>query len=151
LPIIVRRATIKDLEMLYRIERECFTLEAFTKQHIAFLLENPRNIRLAAWENNKIAGFIIGLIQNFNEIRIGRVYTLDVAVKHRRKGIGLKLLNELEQVFIKKGVKNCYLEARTDNVAARELYHKHGYTEVKQLKDYYSRGVHGVLLVKKLL
>ncbi|UCF58499.1 MAG: GNAT family N-acetyltransferase [Candidatus Bathyarchaeota archaeon] len=151
MPITVRRATINDLETLYKIERECFTLEAFTKQHIAFLLENPRNIRLAAWENDEIAGFIIGLIQNFDETRIGRVYTLDVAVKHRRKGIGLKLLHELEQVLIEKGVKNCYLEARTDNVAARELYLKHGYIEVKQLKDYYSKGIHGVLLVKKLL
>jgi len=103
------------LETLYKIERECFTLEAFTKQHIAFLLETPRNIRLAAWENNEIAGFIIGLIQNFDQTIIGRVYTLDVAVKHRRKGIGLKLLNELEQVFIEKGVKNCYhFTANTD-------------------------------------
>jgi len=151
LPITVRRTTIGDLETLDKIERECFTLEAFTKQQMAFLLENPHNISLAAWENNEIAGFIIGLLQDFNETRIGRVYTLDVAVKHRRKGIGLKLLNELEQVFIEKGVKNCYLEARTDNVAARELYRKHGYTEVKQLKDYYSKGIHGVLLVKKLL
>lgn len=151
MPITVRRATTKDLETLDKIEKECFTSEAFTKQHIAFLLENPHNIRLAAWKNNEIAGFIIGLIQNFNETRIGRVYTLDVAVKHRRKGIGLKLLNELEPVFIEKGVKNCYLEARTDNVAALELYRKHGYTEVKQLKDYYSKGIHGVLLVKKLL
>jgi len=118
---------------------------------MAFLLENPHNISLTAWKNNMIAGFIIGLIQNSNETRIGRVYTLDVAVKHRRKGIGLKLLNELEQLFIEKGVKNSYLEARTDNVAARELYDKHGYTEVKQLKDYYSKGVHGILLVKRLL
>jgi len=151
LPITVRRATINDLETLFEIERECFTLEAFTKQQMAFLLENPHNISLTAWKNNKIAGFIIGLIQNSNETRIGRVYTLDVAVKHRRKGIGLKLLNELEQLFIEKGVKNSYLEARTDNVAARELYDKHGYTEVKQLKDYYSKGVHGILLVKRLL
>ena len=151
MPITVRRATINDLETLFEIERECFTLEAFTKQQMAFLLENPHNISLTAWKNNKIAGFIIGLIQNSNETRIGRVYTLDVAVKHRRKGIGLKLLNELEQLFIEKGVKNSYLEARTDNVAARELYDKHGYTEVKQLKDYYSKGVHGILLVKRLL
>lgn len=151
MPISIERATVNDLEMLYNIERECFTLEAFTKQQIAFLLENPHNIRLAAWENNEIAGFIIGLIQNFDETRIGRIYTLDVAVKHRRKGIGLKLLNELERVFREKGVKDCYLEARTDNMAAQELYRKHGYTEVKQLKNYYSKGVHGVLLVKKLL
>ena len=151
MPITVKRTTIRDLETLDRIERECFTSEAFTKRHIAFLLENPYSISLAAWENNKIAGFIIGSIQNSNGTQIGHVYTLDVAVEHRRKGIGLKLLSELERVFMEKGVKSYCLEVRIDNLAARKLYHKQGYTEVKQLKDYYSKGINGVLLVKKLL
>ena len=151
MPITVKRTTIRDLETLDKVERECFTLEAFTKRHIAFLLENPYSISLAAWEDNEIAGFTIGSIQNSNETRIGRVYTLDVAVEHRRKGIGLRLLNELERVFMEKGVKNCCLEVRADNVAARQLYHKQGYVELEQLKDYYSKGIHGVLLVKKLL
>jgi len=149
LSITIQRATIDNLETLYQIERECFTIEAFSKQHIAYLLENPNAVSLVAKINNAIAGFIIGLIHRHDERITGRVYTLDVAVKYRRNGVGLKLLDEIERIFAKRGVKICYLEVRKDNVAALELYRKHGYVEVKELKDYY-RGVHGVRLKKKL-
>jgi ribosomal-protein-alanine acetyltransferase len=149
LSITIQRATINDLETLYQIERECFTLEAFNKQHIAYLLKSPNAVSLTAKINNVIAGFIIGLIYRHDEKTTGRVYTLDVAVKYRRKGIGLKLLDEIERIFVKRGVKICYLEVRKDNVAALELYRKHGYAEVEELKDYY-KGVHGVQLKKKI-
>ena len=147
--ITIQRATINDLETLYQIETECFTIEAFDKQHIAYLLENPNAVSLVAQINNAIAGFIIGLIHRHDEKITGRVYTLDVAVKYRRKGVGLKLLDEIERNFVKREVEICYLEARKDNVAALELYRKHGYVEVEELKGYY-KGAHGVRLKKKL-
>jgi ribosomal-protein-alanine N-acetyltransferase len=140
---------MKDLETLYQIERECFTIEAFSKEHIAYLLQSPSTLSLVAHVNGEIAGFIIGLINRKDKTITGRVYTIDVASKHRRKGVGLKLLDELERKFVKIGVKTCYLEARADNVAALELYRKRGYVEVKKLKKYY-RGIHGVRLKKKL-
>jgi ribosomal-protein-alanine acetyltransferase len=149
LSITVERATINNLETLYQIERECFTLEAFDKQHIAYLLENPNAVSLVAKINNEIAGFIIGLIHRHGEKITSRIYTLDVTVKYRRKGVGLKLLDEIERIFAKRGVKICYLEVRKDNMAALELYRKHGYVEVEELKDYYN-GAHGVRLKKKL-
>jgi ribosomal-protein-alanine acetyltransferase len=149
LSITIQRATINDLETLYRIERECFTIEAFSKQHLSYLLENSNAVSLVAQINNAIAGFIIGLIHRHDEEITGRVYTLDVAVKYRRKGVGLKLLDEIERIFVERGAKICYLEARKDNVAALELYRKHGYAEVEELKDYY-KGAHGVLLKKKI-
>lgn len=147
--ITIQRATIRDLETLYQIERECFTIEAFSKQQIAYLLENPNAVSLVAQINSEIAGFIIGLTQRIDKMITGYVYTLDVAVKYRRKGVGLRLLDELERIFVKRGAKICYLEARVGNVAARELYRKHGYLEVKKLKKYY-RGMHGIRLEKKL-
>lgn len=150
LSIHIRRATIEDLEMLYGIERECFTLEAFTKQQLAHLLENTKGISLIAEIDSQIAGFIIGLIYNHGTTRTGHVYTIDVAVKHRRRGVGLELLKELEQRFVGNGVEICYLEARRENVAALELYRKHGYTEMDVLKNFYSRGVDGVQLMKGL-
>jgi len=149
LSITIQRATIDNLETLYQIERECFTIEAFSKQHIAYLLENPNAVSLVAKINNTIAGFIIGLIHRHDERITGRIYTLDVAVTYRRKRVGLKLLGEIERIFAKRGVKICYLEVRKDNVAALELYRRHGYVEVEELKDYY-RGAHGVRLKKKL-
>ena len=149
--ITVQQATMNDLEILYQIERECFTIEAFSKEHIALLLEDPNSIGLVAQINGEVVGFIIGLIHSaINGTKVGHVYTLDVATKHRRKGVGLRLLKDLERKFVEKGVKTCYLEARIDNVAARELYHKHGYLEVERLEDYYYKGVHGVRLKKVL-
>ena len=147
--ITIQRATINSLEALYQIERECFTAEAFSKEHIAYLLENSNAVSLVAKINNAIAGFVIGLIHRHDEKITGRVYTLDVAVKYRRKGVGLKLLDEIERNFAERGAKICRLEARRDNVAALELYRKNGYVEVKELKDYYE-GAHGVRLEKKL-
>lgn len=142
---------MNDLDTLYQIERECFTIEAFTKAHIALLLKNPKSVGLVAKVNGEVAGFIIGLVHsNILGIRMGHIYTLDVAVNHRRKGIGLKLLEALEKLFSEKGVKTCYLEVRVDNVAARELYDKRGYSQAETLEDYYSKGVHGVRLTKLL-
>ncbi len=150
LSIRIRRAATDDLEMLYSIERECFTIEAFTKEQLAYLMENPKAISLIARIGDEIAGFIIGLIHDYRTTRTGHVYTIDVAVKHRRKGVGLKLLKELEQKFMENGVEICYLEARRENVVALELYRKHGYKELDVLRNYYSEGVDGVRLMKKL-
>lgn len=150
LPITIEQAKIKDLGSLYNIERECFTYEAYTKEHIAALLRSPKAIGLAAKIEGEIAGFIIGAIENSGGTKIGHIYTIDVALKHRRVGVGQKLLGELEQAFLKKGATASYLEVRSDNNAARELYHKRGYTELEPMKDYYSRGVHGIRFMKKL-
>ena len=148
--IRIRRATKEDLEPLYGLERECFTAEAFTKEQLAYLVEHPHGISLVAEIDSEIVGFIMGLIYNHDTTRIGHVYTIDVAVKHRRRGIGLRLLRELEQRFVENGVGICCLEARRGNVAALELYRRHGYTEVSVLKNFYSEGVDGVRLMKKL-
>lgn len=150
MPIHIRRAGAEDLETLYSIERECFTLEAFTKEQLGYLLENPRVISLIAQIDDEIAGFIVGAIYNHGTARTGHVYTIDVAVKHRRKGVGLRLLRELEERFVENGGDVCYLEARRGNVAALQLYRKHGYVEVDVLKDFYSEGADGVRLMKQL-
>lgn len=148
--ITIRPTTINDLEKLCEIERECFTVEAFTKEHIMFLLQDSNSVSLIAQTNGEIAGFIIGLIQHIRGMKTGHIYTIDVATKHRRRGVGIKLLKELEQIFTKKGVEICYLEARLSNVVALELYKKQGYSEVERLKDYYLEGAHGVRLQKRL-
>lgn len=148
--ITIKQAVIKDLEILYKIEKECFIKEAFTKKQIRNLLQNSNTISLIAQTNGETAGFIIGLTYPNNKARIGHVITIDVTIKYRRKGIGTRLLNELERKFCRKGVEICYLEARIDNVVARELYRKQGYKETKQLKHYYPKRTDGVQLKKKL-
>jgi ribosomal-protein-alanine N-acetyltransferase len=150
LPIIVQHASLKDLEKLYEIEKECFTREAFSKEQIAYFLEASNAVSLVARVDGEIAGFIAGLIEHHGETRIGHVYTIDVAPRYRRIGVGLKLLEEIEKDFVKKGAEACFLEVRVNNLAARKLYQKHGYTELGKLNNYYARGIHGIRLKKKL-
>ena len=147
--IIVKKTDIGDLEILYKIEKECFTLEAFSKKQITSLLQAPNSISLLAEINGKIVGFIIALIYGGRNGKIGHVFTLDVALNARKKGVGLKLLDSLEQILREKGVNVCYLEAKVNNVAARELYRKLGYVEIRFLKGFY-RGGNGIRLKKSL-
>ena len=147
--IIVQSATIADLERVYQIERECFTTEAFSKRYLAYLLKSPDAVSLIAKMENSIVGFIIGLVSCHAEETTGHVYTLDVVAENRRRGVGLRLLEEIEQIFEERGVAICYLEVRKGNVGARELYRKHGYVETKELRGYYN-GAHGVRLKKRL-
>ena len=151
MPISIQTATMDNLEKLYEIERECFTTGTYSRKHIATLLLDPDCYGFTAKLNGEVAGFIIGSIHPANVgTKAGHVYTLDVAVRHRRKGVGSSLLEALERVFAEKNAEFCYLEARLDNPPAKELYLKRGYTKTDILSNYYENGAHAVRLEKAL-
>jgi ribosomal-protein-alanine acetyltransferase len=149
MPFQIDAAALEDLDSLQKIEKECFSEEAFTRDHLTYLLKTPNAISLKAKADNKIVGFIIGLIETSGKVRIGHIFTVDVVAKHRRSGIGLKLLDELERVFLENGVRAVYLEVRADNKAALELYRKKGYGEIQPLENYYSKGAPGLRMKKE--
>lgn len=145
----IEDASIIHLDRLFEIEMECFKSEAFTKQQIAQLLQNQNCISLIAKENNKIIGFVIGMVYVEDDVLTGHILTIDVSPSHRRKGVGIKLLQELEKIFRIKHVKISRLEVREDNIAALSLYQKLGYRKVGKLHHYYG-DAHGILLEKAL-
>ncbi|MBA7494242.1 Acetyltransferase YpeA [subsurface metagenome] len=147
--VTIQEASVKHLDKLYEIETECFEEEAFTKEQIAHMLTDCNSVSFIAKVNDEIVGFIMGRAYTNRKPAVGRILTIDVSPEHRRKGIGLQLLQEVERVFKNEGVEVCYLEAREDNVAALNLYQKHGYKMVRKLKNYYG-SAHGVRLVKPL-
>ena len=145
----IQRASIKHLDKLYEIEIECFKNEAFTKQQIAYLLTDHNSTSLFVEFNGETAGFVIGKTHRKWKSATGHVLTIDVSPKHRRKGIGLRLLQEIERIFKDKGVNVCFLEVREDNIAALDLYLRFGYREIGRLENYYGNA-HGVRLRKTL-
>jgi ribosomal protein S18 acetylase RimI-like enzyme len=150
LTIVIQRATTADIETLSRIEQECFIWEAFSKRLLTSLLKTPAAVSLLAKENDEAAGFVIGLVNDYGEIKLGHIVTIDVIPRYRRRGIATKLLQKVEKEFLNAGVRTSYLEVRDDNVAARKLYQKLEYRKVEVLKDYYSRGGDGIRLEKTL-
>jgi len=149
MPVTIEDASIRHLDRLYEIETECFDREAFTKKQIARLLVDYNSVGLVAKEEQKIVGFIIGTIQSEESSLIGHVITIDISKSHRRKGLGIRLLQEIEEILREKGVNECRLEAREDNTAALNLYRKLGYVKAGRLKNYYGNA-HGTFLRKTL-
>jgi ribosomal-protein-alanine acetyltransferase len=147
--IEIEAASVRFLDKFYEIEKQCFIQEAFTRQQIAYLLTDYNSIGLAARVNGEIAGFVIARIDIGRGISFGHILTLDIAPSHRRKGIAQKLLREIEEIFKERGVRECRLEVREDNVAASNLYQKLGYKKVGKLEKYYGE-FHGLYFKKTL-
>lgn len=149
--MIIQPVINNDLKILCDIEKRCFAKDAYTENYLSFLLRMPNSVSLVAKVDQTIIGFIIGLSYDSEKLTVGHICTLDVSMEHRRRGVGSKLIDEVERIFVKRNISICYLEVSLENLAARNFYRKHEYVEVQALKDYYSRGKHGIRLVKKLL
>jgi ribosomal-protein-alanine acetyltransferase len=147
--IKIEDASIRLLGKLYEIEKQCFGQEAFTKQQLTYLFTAYNAIGLAARVNNDIAGFAIARLDIGRNTSFGHILTVDIAPAYRRKGIAQKLLQKIEAIFREKGIKECRLEVREDNVAALNLYQKLGYKKVGKLEKYYGNA-HGLYLQKTL-
>ena len=82
-------------------------------------LKDKNTIFLLAKSDKKIIGYCEGGITSApsyaSPTKIGYIYTLIVNDKHRGKGIGKKLLDELMKWFKKKNIKNIELEADARN------------------------------------
>ena len=145
--ITITDLTIRLLDKLCEIENQCFKQEAFTKQQIASLITDYNTIGLTAVINGEIAGFVIARVNIIRNVTFGHILTIDVAPAYRRKGVAQRLLHEIEVKLRGKGIEECHLEVRENNIAALNLYYKLGYTKLANLDNYYG-DAHGLYLKK---
>jgi ribosomal-protein-alanine N-acetyltransferase len=65
------------------------------------------------------------------------IQTIGVATHAQRAGIGRQILQALLDEADRRGANTCWLEVRTDNVVAQELYRRFGFTERGLRRGYY--------------
>jgi ribosomal-protein-alanine acetyltransferase len=147
--IKIETASTRLLDKLLEIEEQCFDQEAFSKRQIAYLLTDYNSIALVAKANSDVAGFIIAQVEVKDDRLFGHIITINVPPKYRRKGIGSKLIKEIENILKQKGISECQLEVREDNSAALKLYQSLGYQKMGKLENYYGKK-HGLHLKKTL-
>jgi [ribosomal protein S18]-alanine N-acetyltransferase len=80
---------------------------------------------------------------------------LNVAVDRgaRRRGLGARLLQQALLAARARGARNCFLEVRESNHAARQLYRGAGFIEQGRRKGYYRLGAtsEDALLMQRVL
>lgn len=86
------------------------------------LVRDP-DLFLVAEEKGEIIGSVIGGFDG----RRGLIYHLAVAASSRGRGIGSRLMEELEIRMSAKGCIRCYLLVTADNPEAMQYYKKHGW------------------------
>jgi [ribosomal protein S18]-alanine N-acetyltransferase len=155
-----------DLEVLWRIDQECFppgiayskaALRAYIESATAFAIVAEiasRELKTSqtshdpeAALSSPIAGFIVA---EAHRKAIGHIITIDVLPEGRRSGIGFALLTAAEEGLRRAQCERVRLEAAVDNLAALSFYKRHGYAVVKTIRGYYSDGGDAYLLAKAL-
>ena len=101
--------------------------------------------KVAIYRNKKIVGAIsYSVIYERAEINY-----IAVSLEFRGHGIASKLLDYALSDMIKSGASSVSLEVETDNIAAINLYLKHGFLKKAIRKNYYGNN-DGYLMVREL-
>lgn len=102
---------------------------------------------LIAEINHKIVGFLIG-IKTDNQT--AKILMLSVNKKHRKNGIGSKMIiNFLREMHL-LNINKIYLEVRINNLTAINFYKKHGFDIKKKIKNFYQNGEDAYIMGRDL-
>ncbi|RLF18084.1 MAG: hypothetical protein DRZ82_08885 [Thermoprotei archaeon] len=122
--VIIRETKVEDIADIIRVANQAFLEDArrpsVTGRSVVNGLRSFPKLQLVAEVNGEIAGFIVGNISGDR----GKVALLAVSPKYWRKGVGTKLIMELERRIKEMGGK----EVTLGTPFARGFYEKVGYT-----------------------
>lgn len=138
-------ANLKDLGELRRLERECFTIDAWPLIDLIAVLSFPGIVRLKAMVNGRMAGFVASDLRRGESL--AWIVTIGVLPEFRRMGIARELMHSCEG---RLKVKTIRLSVRRNNQSAIELYRAEGYTQVDVWGNYYADGEDALILQKKI-
>ena len=125
---IIRQATILDIPNLAELNKECLPIYYDYFQHLTFIMSSS-NLVLVVEHNNLIIGYLIGEY-NYNNTNNFHILSIGVLEKYRSKGIGKKLIDNIN-------INNITLYVHTLNEKGINFYKRNGFTITKLLKDYY--------------
>lgn len=141
-----RRADRHDLGAIAALEAQCFDADAgrFSRRQLRGLLTSPNAYWLVRDDGLAMACWLRAAN---GRARWARLYSLAVHPSLRGQGLAAALLQAGFQWMAEQGLTRCSAEVKADNVAARALYARHGFSETATLRDYYAPGHDGVRLV----
>jgi len=130
--MIIRRASAKDASAVAEAERICFC-DPWGERDILGYIALEGGIAFVAEQNGKIIAYILGrLIAPEAEI-----YRIAVLPEHRLRGVGYRLLDYSMKTERARGLETVFLEVRSQNSAAINLYYSYGFKKVGVRRRYY--------------
>jgi ribosomal-protein-alanine N-acetyltransferase len=145
--LTLRPMTTADMGAVLKLERELFGEEAWSRAMLAGeLAQQPKSRHyLVADDGGVVAGYA-GLLTAGTQ---GDVLTLAVAGDRWGRGTGSALLAALLAEAARRGCTEVFLEVRTDNARAQQLYRRYGFTQIGIRRGYYQPSGTDALVMRK--
>jgi ribosomal-protein-alanine N-acetyltransferase len=139
-------ATVEDLEAIAEIE-SLSGLSRWGTESYKSELAKKENLFYVAGSEEKVVGFVLAsLITPDVEI-----FNIAVLPDLRKQGIGRKLFETILQAAADRGCRECWLEVRESNQAARRFYEKLSFQIIGRRKNYYRFPVEDALLLRYII
>lgn len=138
----IRAAAFDDVPAILDLERACFHSleETFNRRQVRALISNPRAAVAVAEQDGKIVGWSVGLVRQHRKSRSGRIYAVAVHPETQSEQLGSRLAQHTLSALAGLGIERVYLEVRTDNTPALDLYRQLGFADHAYLPKYFGPG-----------
>jgi [ribosomal protein S18]-alanine N-acetyltransferase len=137
---------LKDLEEVLEIELRSFRAP-WTRNMFLEELSN-RSSRLIVFRlGQRIVAYVCYWVV------LDEIHLMNIAVcpEHRSSGLGNFVMEHLEVICGRSGLKRILLDVGRKNVAACALYSKRGFTPIGFRKNYYSESQDDAIVMEKIL
>jgi ribosomal-protein-alanine N-acetyltransferase len=143
----LRGMTGMDIDAILRLEHELFGEEAWSRQMLeGELAQQPASRHyLVADDGGLVVGYA-GLLTAGSQ---ADVLTIAVGLNRWGEGIGATLLGTLLAEAARRGCTEVFLEVRTDNSRAQQLYRRYGFTEIGLRRGYYQPSGADALVMRR--
>ncbi len=133
--VTLRRGRSDDAAPLFRLEQEVFHLEQLPVRSFQRYLRIPSADLIVADHQGDCVGYALATYRAGG--RAGWLISLAVSTRASGRGIGMALLQAIEDAARSRGFAALKLETRADNEAAIRLYDRAGYMCTGLKRAYY--------------
>ncbi|MGO2141358.1 MAG: ribosomal protein S18-alanine N-acetyltransferase [Leucobacter sp.] len=146
--MILRDATLGDLDEIAELERTLFQSDAWSREMVREELAGEHRRYIVLTDDGGALRGYAGLLVLGSD---GDIQTIAVTPDLRGAGHGRALMNEMLDEAARRGATQVFLEVRADNPAARGLYASLGFTEIGVRPRYYQpEGVDAIVMLLQL-
>lgn len=139
---MVREMGLKDVPEIARMEQLCFP-DPWSNESIIDSLNNNLDTWLVVETKEEIAGYCVFRIIAGE----GELLRIALLPKWRGRGLSKKLMDQVVFYSRRLEVKSMFLEVRSSNKCAANLYRSYGFLENGIRKNYYQNPCEDAILM----
>jgi N6-L-threonylcarbamoyladenine synthase len=134
-PWAIRIANENDLDAIMQIEHECFSNDAWSAESMFEELTGAEKYYIVAYRDDELIGYA-GL-NKLPTVHQAEVQTIAVRPAARGIKLGRDLMDQLLAEARRVDCRDVFLEVRSDNLVAQQLYRSLGFEQIDIRKRYY--------------